>query len=71
MAAVGLSHYNIKAPLKQLEELRDFYCKIVGLGDYDSFNCVGLVRGSTNCLSSREIPAGMRARRPSRPRGRL
>jgi catechol-2,3-dioxygenase len=31
MAAVGLSHYNIKAPLKQLEELRDFYCKIVGL----------------------------------------
>lgn len=31
MTAVGLDHYNIRAPSPLLEELRDFYCAAVGL----------------------------------------
>lgn len=31
MAAIGLSHYNIRVPLDQLEEIRRFYCDVVGL----------------------------------------
>ena len=31
MAAIGLDHYNIRAPSPLLEELRDFYVSTVGL----------------------------------------
>ncbi len=43
MAAIGLSHYNIKAPLEKLEEVRDFYCSVVGLvqGPRPPFNSFG------------------------------
>lgn len=43
MAAIGLSHYNIKAPLAKLEEVREFYCSVVGLvqGPRPPFNSFG------------------------------
>ncbi|MES2932215.1 MAG: diguanylate cyclase [Pseudomonadota bacterium] len=31
MPVTGLNHYNIKAPLPLLEEVRDFYCTVLGL----------------------------------------
>jgi catechol-2,3-dioxygenase len=31
MPTVGLSHYNLRAPRALLDELRDFYCEVVGL----------------------------------------
>jgi catechol 2,3-dioxygenase-like lactoylglutathione lyase family enzyme len=31
VSAIGLNHYNIRAPSPLLEELRDFYCAMVGL----------------------------------------
>jgi catechol-2,3-dioxygenase len=31
MTALGFSHYNLRAPRALLDELRDFYCDVVGL----------------------------------------
>lgn len=31
MPALGFSHYNLRAPRALLDELRDFYCTVVGL----------------------------------------
>ena len=31
MAALGFSHYNLRAPRALLDELRDFYCDVVAL----------------------------------------
>jgi catechol-2,3-dioxygenase len=31
MPAIGFSHYNLRAPRALLDELRDFYCEVVGL----------------------------------------
>lgn len=31
MSALGFSHYNLRAPRALLDELRDFYCDVVGL----------------------------------------
>lgn len=31
MATTGLNHYNLRAPRELLEQLRDFYCEVVGL----------------------------------------
>jgi catechol 2,3-dioxygenase-like lactoylglutathione lyase family enzyme len=31
MENLGLNHYNLRAPLPLLEQLRDFYCAVVGL----------------------------------------
>jgi catechol-2,3-dioxygenase len=31
MPALGFSHYNLRAPRALLEELRTFYCEVVGL----------------------------------------
>jgi len=31
MPAIGFSHYNLRAPRPLLDELRDFYCDVVGL----------------------------------------
>ena len=39
MKVHGLDHYNLRAPRELMEELRDFYCNIVGLsvGDRPAF----------------------------------
>ena len=31
MAATGFNHYNLRAPRELMDQLRDFYCNIVGL----------------------------------------
>ena len=31
MPALGLNHYNLRAPRRLMEELRSFYCDVVGL----------------------------------------
>jgi glyoxylase I family protein len=31
MPATGFNHYNLRAPRKLLDELRDFYCSVIGL----------------------------------------
>ena len=31
MATIGFAHYNLRAPRELLDQLRDFYCKVVGL----------------------------------------
>lgn len=31
MPAIGFSHFNLRAPRALLDELRDFYCDVVGL----------------------------------------
>ena len=31
MATIGLNHYNLRAPRELLDQLRDFYCEVVGL----------------------------------------
>jgi catechol-2,3-dioxygenase len=31
MPIIGFSHYNLRAPRALLDELRDFYCEVVGL----------------------------------------
>ena len=31
MPTLGFSHYNLRAPLALVEELRGFYCDVVGL----------------------------------------
>lgn len=31
MPAIGFSHYNLRAPRALLDELRSFYCEVVGL----------------------------------------
>lgn len=31
MTTTGLNHYNLRAPRELLEQLRDFYCEVVGL----------------------------------------
>lgn len=43
MAAIGLSHYNIRVPSEKLEEIRRFYSKIVGLveGPRPPFKSIG------------------------------
>lgn len=33
MPAIGLNHFNLRAPKALLQELRDFYCDMVGLID--------------------------------------
>src|SRR5689334_12498479 len=43
MAATGFNHFNLRAPRPLLDELRDFYCSIVGLrqGDRPPFKSFG------------------------------
>lgn len=43
MPATGFSHYNLRAPRALLDELRDFYCEVVGLqpGPRPPFNSFG------------------------------
>ena len=43
MPAIGLNHYNLRAPHDLMLILRDFYCNVVGLeeGERPAFNSVG------------------------------
>lgn len=54
MPAIGLNHYNIRAPKPLLKELRDFYCDLVGLveGERPPFKSFGywLYAGSSAVL---------------------
>ena len=31
MSTIGFNHYNLRAPRELMDELKDFYCDIVGL----------------------------------------
>jgi catechol-2,3-dioxygenase len=43
MPAIGLNHYNLRAPRPLLETLREFYCEVVGLrvGSRPAFRSFG------------------------------
>lgn len=43
MPVIGFSHYNLRAPRALLDELRDFYCEVVGLrpGERPPFRSFG------------------------------
>jgi glyoxylase I family protein len=43
MPITGFNHYNLRAPRELLDQLRDFYCDVVGLrqGDRPSFRSFG------------------------------
>jgi catechol-2,3-dioxygenase len=43
MPVIGFDHYNLRAPRPVLEELRDFYCDVVGLsfGERPPFRSFG------------------------------
>jgi len=62
MPAIGLNHYNLRAPRGLLEELRDFYCDVVGLkvGERPPFPSFGywLYTGKDPVLHLVEIRAG-------------
>ena len=71
MPAIGFSHYNLRAPRALLDELRDFYCEVVGLevGHRPPFRSFGywLYAGEQAVLHlSESSPA---ENRPSAPQG--
>ncbi len=43
MPATGLNHYNLRAPRDLMEQIKDFYCDVVGLevGERPPFNSYG------------------------------
>jgi catechol-2,3-dioxygenase len=43
MPAIGLNHYNLRGPRELLEQLKDFYCEVLGLrvGDRPAFRTFG------------------------------
>lgn len=43
MPAIGLNHYNLRGPRELLEQLKEFYCEVVGLrvGDRPAFRTFG------------------------------
>jgi catechol-2,3-dioxygenase len=43
MSTIGFNHYNLRAPRELINELKDFYCEIVGLaqGQRPSFESFG------------------------------
>ena len=61
MAVTGFNHYNLRAPRALLDELRDFYCQIVGLseGERPAFRTFGywLYAGGTDVLHLSECSA--------------
>jgi len=71
MTALGFSHYNLRAPRAVLDELRDFYCDIVGLtvGQRPPFRSFGywLYAGGHAVLHLSE--AGPDEVRPAQPSG--
>lgn len=62
MPAVGLNHYNLRAPRELMERLRGFYCDAVGLsvGARPPFNSFGywLYAGDQPVLHLSETRAG-------------
>lgn len=62
MPAIGLNHYNLRAPRGLLEALRDFYCDVVGLevGERPPFQSFGywLYAGKDAVLHLVEIRPG-------------
>jgi len=62
MPAIGLNHYNLRAPRGLLEELRDFYCDVVGLqvGERPPFQSFGywLYTGQEPVLHLVEVRPG-------------
>lgn len=62
MPAVGLNHYNLRAPRELMERLRGFYCDAVGLsvGPRPPFNSFGywLYAGDQPVLHLSETRAG-------------
>lgn len=71
MPAIGFSHYNLRAPRALLDELRDFYCDVVGLeaGHRPPFRSFGywLYAGGHAVLHLSE--AGPEERRTAQPTG--
>ncbi|KQZ42224.1 VOC family protein [Duganella sp. Root1480D1] len=71
MPAIGFSHYNLRAPRALLDELRDFYCDVVGLtvGHRPPFRSFGywLYAGEHAVLHLSE--AGPDENRPAKPAG--
>lgn len=71
MPAIAFSHYNLRAPRPLLEELRAFYCDVVGLevGHRPPFRSFGywLYAGERAVLHLSEAGAG--EDRPSQPLG--
>lgn len=71
MPALGFSHYNLRAPRALLDELRDFYCDVVGLtvGYRPPFRSFGywLYAGEHAVLHLSE--AGTGENRPAQPVG--
>ena len=60
MAVTGFNHYNLRAPRQLLDQLRDFYCNVVGLqqGQRPAFRSFGywLYIGEHDVLHLSEAP---------------
>lgn len=71
MPVIGFGHYNLRASRALLDELRDFYCDVVGLtvGDRPPFRSFGywLYAGENAVLHLSE--AGPEEDRPAQPAG--
>ncbi|SFG85106.1 hypothetical protein SAMN05518865_12059 [Duganella sp. CF458] len=71
MPIIGFSHYNLRAPRALLDELRDFYCEVVGLtvGHRPPFRSFGywLYAGEHALLHLSE--AAPDENRPAQPEG--
>lgn len=62
MPATGFNHYNLRAPRALLDELKDFYCEILGLvvGERPAFRSFGywLYAGGRDVLHLSETSPG-------------
>lgn len=62
MPAIGLNHYNLRGPRELLEQLKDFYCEVLGLrvGDRPHFRTFGywLYAGGHDVLHLSEAAPG-------------
>ncbi len=62
MATIGFAHYNLRAPRDLLDQLRDFYCEVVGLsvGPRPPFPSYGhwLYAGAQDVLHLSELTTG-------------
>ena len=66
MPATGFNHYNLRAPRALMDELKDFYCEVLGLtiGERPAFRSFGywLYAGDRDILHlSETAPGEMRA----------
>jgi len=62
MSVIGFNHFNLRAPRKLLDELKEFYCEVVGLteGQRPPFESFGywLYAGDQCLLHLSEAPPG-------------